>query len=303
MINEITLNKPWKKVVWISTTTCNYSCSYCAPSLHNGKYRWINDYSNIIKVLNIFRKKSPLILDIMGGEPTLWPKFQDFCKDVYNHSNKTSIQFTSNGSRTVNYWKNFDAPVDTVGFSFHPEFAKEEHYQKILEILHQKYNTKVFLMMPPNYFKRIEKFYNRLKDSNLEIDIAIKLIKDNKHGGLIEGYTKEHTLFSLNRLWKSKIGIIDDVYPLLDGKKFRTQDLVNTGKDKFYGWHCNVGIDRMLIESNGDIYGSTCYISKPYGNINNVEDIQFPTSPTFCTKEFCGCAADIAITKKKNDLR
>lgn len=238
------------------------------------------------------------MLDIMGGEPTLWPKFQSFCKDLVNSSDKkTSIQFTSNGSRTVNYWQKFDAPVDTLGFSFHPEFAKEEHYLKILPILHKKYNVKVFLMMPPQFFERIKSFYYAIKDSSLEIDVAIKLIKDNKNGGLISGYNEEHHAFSTNRLWKSKIPVIDTSYSLYNGVKFVPQELINTKKDNFEGWKCNVGIDRLSIQSNGDVYGSTCYITGPYGNIYNNDPINLPKNPIICTKKFCGCGADVAIGK------
>lgn len=298
-MNSITLNKPWKKVVWITTTVCNFSCSYCAPSLHDGKYRWTTDYSKVLDLINKFRGDSPLILELMGGEPTLWPKLQEFCKEVYEKNPDTSIQFTSNGRRSLRYWKDFDAPVDTLGFSFHPEFASEDHYKEMLSILHKKYNVKVFLMMPPGEYPRIKEFYNFLKDSDLEVDVAIKLIKDNKHGGLIDGYTEEHILFSLNRLWKSKIDIIDDLKPLYNGKKFIPQNLINEKKDNFLGWLCNVGIDRLVIEANGDIYGSTCYITEPYGNINKLENINLPMTPVVCNKQYCGCGADISITKKQ----
>jgi MoaA/NifB/PqqE/SkfB family radical SAM enzyme len=297
-MNKIELNKPWKKVVWITTTVCNYSCSYCAPSLHNGKHRWLDNYSNVINLINKFRQNSPLVLDIMGGEPTLWPKFQDFCKEIKSNELTTSIQFTSNGSRTVRYWETFDAPVDTLGFSFHPEFAKEQHYIDILQVLHKRYNVKVFLMMPPTEYDRIRKFYYDILNSDLEIDVAVKLIKDNQHNGLIDGYTNQHKQFSTNRMWKSKVSIIDDSFPLLNGKKFIPQELVNTGKDNFKGWMCNVGIDRLSIEPNGDVYGSTCYITKPYGNINTDKDIDLPILPTLCTKNRCGCGADISISKE-----
>ncbi len=295
-MNKIELNKPWKNVVWMTTTVCNYSCSYCAPNLHDGKYRWVNNYENVLNIIKNFRKNYPLVLELMGGEPTLWPNLQEFCKTVYNSKEKTSIQFTSNGGRTLKYWEKFDALIDTLGFSFHPEFAKEDHYFKILNSLHKRYNVKIFLMMAPNYKERIKNFYQELSNSNLQIDVAIKLIKDNHHGGLVAGYTDKDVEFSLQRIWKSKVSIIDNSYPLLDGQKFIPQELINQGKDKFKGWNCALGIDRLSIEANGDVYGSTCYITKPYGNINNT-NILFPTGYTTCTKDYCGCGADISISK------
>jgi hypothetical protein len=236
----------------------------------------------------------------MGGEPTLWPKFESFCKDICTHPEKTSVQFTSNGSRTVRYWENFSAPVDTLGFSFHPEFANEDHYFNILKVLHNKYNVKVFLMMPPQYYSKIKQFYHRIENSDLNIDVAIKLIKNHNGSGLVCGYNNEHKHFSMNRLNRSKVDYIDDLQPLYNNKTFIPQDLVNSGKDKFKGWNCNIGIDRVSIKSNGDVYGSTCYITPPYGNIYTDTDIVLPTEPTICTREYCGCGADVAISKEEN---
>jgi len=300
MVDRITLNKPWKKLVWVTTTVCNYSCSYCSPDLHDGKYRWVKNYDNVIRFINTYRNNSPLIVDLMGGEPTLWPKFESFCKDICTHPEKTSVQFTSNGSRTVRYWENFSAPVDTLGFSFHPEFANEDHYFNILKVLHNKYNVKVFLMMPPQYYSKIKQFYHRIENSDLNIDVAIKLIKNHNGSGLVCGYNNEHKHFSMNRLNRSKVDYIDDLQPLYNNKTFIPQDLVNSGKDKFKGWNCNIGIDRVSIKSNGDVYGSTCYITPPYGNIYTDTDIVLPTEPTICTREYCGCGADVAISKEEN---
>lgn len=299
-MEQITLSEPWKKVVWITSTVCNYACSYCAPNLHDGKFRWPADYKNVVKMINIFRNNQNLMLDMSGGEPTLWPEFQQFCKEIVSSSSmKTSIQFTSNGARTERYWKSFNAPVDTLGFSFHPEFASEAHYFKILKVLHERYNVKVFLMTPPGTLDRIKEFFYNLKNSDLMVDVVIKLIKDNQNGGLIEGYSNEYYDFATNRFWKSRIQPIDTAHSLYNGEKFIPQNLINTKKDTFTGWLCNVGIDRLSIEPNGDIYGSTCYITTPYGNIHDLENVKLPTEPIICTKKFCGCGADIAIGKYK----
>jgi hypothetical protein len=61
-----------------------------------------------------------------------------------------------------------------------------------------------------------------------------------------------------------------------------------------------MGIDRIAIQSNGDVYGSTCYITPPYGNIYRDVNIVLPDSSTICTRDCCGCGADIAISKEEN---
>ena len=80
------------------------------------------------------------------------------------------------------------------------------------------------------------------------------------------------------------------------------QDLINTGQDQFLNWKCNVGIDRLCINPNGDIYGSTCYITEPYGNVNDISSVVLPTSPISCTRKHCSCGADVSIPKWKTDV-
>lgn len=300
-MKEIKLTEPWKRIVWTTTTVCNFACSYCAPNLHDGKYRWPDSYDKILAMISKFRGDAPLIFDVMGGEPTLWPEFQEFCKELaVSSTNKTSIQFTSNGSRTLRYWNAFDAPVDMLGFSFHPQFANEEHMFAVLRSLHLRYNTKIFLMTPPGYLERMSKFYDELEASELMTDVAIKLIKDNMGGGLIAGYTDEYHEFASKRISRSKhnkIKVIDTSDVLLDGEKISPQTLINTKRDMFEGWKCNIGIDRLAIEPNGDVFGSTCYVTKSYGNIYDIDNVKLPIEPTVCIRKYCGCGADISIPK------
>tara|TARA_B110000503_G_C7119007_1_gene401611 strand:+ start:637 stop:1557 length:921 start_codon:yes stop_codon:yes gene_type:complete len=302
-VQEITLSEPWKKLVWVATTVCNYNCTYCAPALHDNKNRWPADYKPVLQMIDQFRGDSPLIVDITGGEPTLWPEFELFCKDLVARSvNKTSVQFTTNGSRTLRYWQQLTAPFDEICFSFHPEYANEDHFFAIAESLHLRYNIKIFLMMPPSDFERMTSFYSRLEASNLQIDVATKLIKYHNGAGLMPGYQQKHLAFAIKRIKRAKyngVGRIDNVDVYLDGVRISPQDLINTKHDQFKDWHCKMGIDRLAIEPNGDIYGATCYITPSYGNVHDIASVRLPTKATVCTREYCSCGADVAIPKRK----
>jgi hypothetical protein len=53
-------------------------------------------------------------------------------------------------------------------------------------------------------------------------------------------------------------------------------------------------IKTMHLEVSQNCQAS--YITTPYGNISDT-DISFPIEYTTCTKYYCGCGADISISK------
>ena len=64
-MSKITLNEPWKKLVWVATTVCNYNCTYCAPGLHDNKNRWPENYYPVIDMINQFRKDDPAAVAVI----------------------------------------------------------------------------------------------------------------------------------------------------------------------------------------------------------------------------------------------
>lgn len=296
-MNELKIIPQWKRITYTCTTVCNYACSYCTEYHHNGKYRWLEDYTPLLKLANDFRKDSPLVFDIMGGEPTLWPGLQDFCHALTDSSDQpTSITFTSNGSRTVNYWKNFTAPVDELGFSFHPESASEDHFINVFEELNNRYKIFCYLMMPPQHFEKIKKLYDRLQQSDLNIIVRIKLISDwHNRTGLLKTYTPEMLEFAKSRFSRNTVKSPVKFKFLVDGVKTETAEHLINSTNNYQGWKCYVGRDNLDIKPNGDIYGSTCKITKPFGNIYT--SYAFPTEPVICTKTSCVCGTDVHIYK------
>lgn len=291
----------WKFVTWTCTTTCTYSCSYCTPEHHNGKYRWIDDYSTILEFTNNFRQGFPLVFDIMGGEPTLWPKLNNFCNDLVKHSDQTTaITFTTNGNRSLNYWKKFTAPIDVLGFSFHPEFSDENHFLEIFSELHQRYRVLCYILMRPQDYERSKMFFKKLDDSGLEINVIVKLISDWHHGtGIIPGYTEEMIDFSLKQLFKTKIKSKKNFTLTLDGEETDVRTLINSKRNNYYGWNCYAGRDYVNIGPDGKVSGSSCGLNDNYGNIYN-GTVNIPKTSMICTKQYCSCGTDLEIFKVKN---
>ena len=77
---------------------------------------------------------------------------------------------------------------------------------------------------------------------------------------------------------------------------------------KFYGWECNLGVDRLVIQADGSIAGS-CSVRYIFNQPEpfNLFDPEFATkftadviTPTICKEVFCsGCSSDIELVKRK----
>jgi hypothetical protein len=86
---------------------------------------------------------------------------------------------------------------------------------------------------------------------------------------------------------------------------YNTFRLMENDWNKFYGWDCNVGIDRLGISYSGEVEGNCGeQIFNTSLNINDPEFIaKFKPemiAPIKCKKIYCDCTSDIRITKKKN---
>lgn len=89
------------------------------------------------------------------------------------------------------------------------------------------------------------------------------------------------------------------------GQHTRTtpNELRLAGKNTWKGWLCSVGINAMHIDLVGDVWGSTCRVG---GKLGSIYDSTFKISDvpswTKCTKDMCGCVADIRLPKVKDDI-
>ena len=85
---------------------CNYECSYCADYHNDGSSGWPNSFEPYKKFIDEVKARNPYVyLEILGGEPTLWPKFQEFID--YMRQDGIFIEYSSNASRTLRYWNQF----------------------------------------------------------------------------------------------------------------------------------------------------------------------------------------------------
>ena len=53
-LTKLQTNIPFKSMTWVAHTFCNYSCDYCIPEFYDGTYRWLKDYSHILKLVKTY---------------------------------------------------------------------------------------------------------------------------------------------------------------------------------------------------------------------------------------------------------
>jgi organic radical activating enzyme len=295
---------PFKKVVWTATTYCNFNCSYCPADLHDNKYRWPDDYTTVIDFINKWRGNSPLMLDILGGEPTLWPNLSKFCKDLKDSStHETKIIFSSNGSRSIRFWQEFEVLVDSLGLSFHPEEADVDHFLQVVSTLHERYPLTIWLMLSHPNLNIVKDVFEKLKLFKVKVRVMLvveKLVQS--HSGIIDNLP-EYYEFAENKIdqalpprglrYRTYAADSNSVFPI------QPQDLINRKLDAFENWNCFVGKDSIYIDQTGNVTGSSCSAGEVYGNIYKDKNINIPTTPIKCPYKFCGCGSDIEIEKYK----
>jgi hypothetical protein len=83
------------------------------------------------------------------------------------------------------------------------------------------------------------------------------------------------------------------------GRKYRVEAnwIHNNNLDNWHGWECDIGVTRLYINSDNEVYGGQCLVSH-LGNLNT--DWTLNQTPVTCTRQRCtGCTDDLMISKRK----
>jgi len=276
---------------------CNYSCSYCADYHNDGSYSWPVDfepYKNFID--NVKSKNKYVYLEILGGEPTLWPKFQDFVD--YVRQDDIFIEYSTNASRTLRYWQQFKEQKSFVFLSWHYEQADDEHFYNVAKIMQDKVSVSVPLMVTPQNYDRARRVFDKL--STLNIEITPKLTRKKISGPDFFNYTEEQVEWIENNYYnKMKDFGIDWEIPRLlifDGKPKKFMSVLAEGLHNFQGYTCKAGIKKFYVTPDGSLYRCTKMVGGSLGNILN-NSYELPKDPIICQKSYCTCKLDAIIEK------
>ena len=166
------------KITWTLHTKCNFSCSYCPPHLHSAKDINKNNIDIGFKnFLTTFYDKK-IMLNFLGGEPTLYDDLPNKVKKIKNLHLENRILITTNGSRSYKYLKEL-AKYAEISFSVHlHQLSLNKLADKInkLSICDDIQPFQVHVLYPSDSNNILKQFLSRLISKNYYIRV-IKIRK------------------------------------------------------------------------------------------------------------------------------
>jgi organic radical activating enzyme len=309
------------------TDICNFSCAYCFPGSVTNKLRYPK---NIDTVINNFRllfdnyikhhNKTKFKINIVGGgEPTLWPHFAQFCKEIKKLHN-VHIQCTTNGSRTVRWFEKNTQDVDEFVLSCHQKDVDIDNFIAVGDHLFARGSDVTALMlMDATEWDKCVTMIERMKTSEQPWIIQAKEVVDAP-GYDMDSYTQEQIdyLSSPIKRAPSSDWIISNLH------RFRIHESISMYDNNaavpalpnkyivdrtnyFKGWNCNVALENLVITHDGSVTGS-CQeqVFKSAGINMFAEDFKEKFSNSamnlktiVCPRNSCSCQPDTHITKWK----
>ena len=276
---------------------CNYSCSYCSDFHRDGSQRWPTDWAPYIKLIEELKERNKyLYVEVLGGEPTVWPKFQDFVDTI--SSENVFVEYSTNASRTLRYWEKFRSQRAFVFLSWHYEEADDDHFYKVAEIMQHKASVSIPLMILPNNFERAKVLFERLK--GLKVEITPKFVRKSIHGTEYFKYTDEQREWiTSNNYFNMKDFGLDWTFPRnlhFDGEPMAFMKVLDKELHRFKGFTCTAGMKRLMVEPDGNMLRCTKRVGGSLGNLLTGE-YTLPGKPIVCDYTACPCKLDAIVEK------
>ena len=296
-------------VDWTLGNYCNYSCSYCPPSLHSGSQKFPTVQSIVEfarRVVSHFRALNKRCLfQFTGGEVTLHRDFKDIVRKIVALDAEVSL--LSNGSMPLRWWEDIAHLLDAVLLTYHIEHANLDRFLKLATLLMSKTRVHVNVTMIPERFAECRGVITRLQEAHCNLSVTAKpLLVD--FGDIMYPYSENQRKFLTEQQMpfkqrvRSSRGLM--VRESTDGERraVKPAHLIASFENRWTGWRCSIGTESLVIKLDGSIYRGHCRVGGLIGKIDSGH-FSLPTSPVTCTRDRCSCAADILTTKVRPGLR
>lgn len=283
------------KVEWNIGKRCNYDCSYCPSFIHDNfsPHTDINILENAVDRLCEIGK--PLRISLTGGEPCVHPDIEDLL-EYFKRKNIFWVNLTTNGTRGYRWYLDNEIFFNHLVFSLHFEFD----YTRIVDtiIKYSESTEKQFfvnVMAHHDYINKVKTVVKKF--DKIGIKYAVRRIRwtDGDHDIF------DDMKYDGNDLeWLIKQNATAEPNILYEDRAIHANDVIKLHMNNFKDWRCNAGLESLMVNWDGEVYRATCRVGGSLGNIYH-GTFDIPKEPIICTRDWCTCAADISLTKIKND--
>jgi MoaA/NifB/PqqE/SkfB family radical SAM enzyme len=282
---------------------CNYACSYCPASLHDGSTGWIprDDIKRFLDAVEEQYRGFSVLIQYTGGEPTQYPGFEEIIQ--YGSNKGFHHSMISNGSRTVRFWEKFGKFFDKIHLTFHQEFADLDHFTKVVSVIPDTVLVHVNFTMIPVLFDDICQ-KAELLSQHQNVSITLKPLRIDFQSELYpytdDQMTKMKTFTSRSRKvvdTKHYRGMMNAIHDDGTTTTKAPSRFILDKDNQWKGWKCWVGIQQIAVKPNGDIFRGICRVGGKLGNVK--ETYNFPSEPVICDKQWCSCVTDIMTRKER----
>jgi hypothetical protein len=289
----------WFLVAWTLSNKCNYRCTYCPSYLHDGSTghpEW-NTIEQFVKNFNIPGKS--ICYRISGGEPTYWKHFLNLAKLIKEQGNYFS--FLTNGSQSVEYYKEISKYADGIMISYHAEYADAEHIVNIANAI--ECPVVINLMMVQEKFDDMVNIGKYLYENTSKLAIWPKLVLDKTSGEFVTNNVSDYTVEQkeIIKHWPYFRAVDDSKIHrgkmLFDNEPVTGNDIIIKNLNRHEGWSCWAGLHMVSIDMWGDLYRSEC---RQGGKIGNLQNYMLPSVPIVCGAKKCSCLSDVYLQKESN---
>jgi len=281
------------KIEWNLGKRCNYDCGYCPSVIHDNTSPHTD--INILKAA-VDRLPDNARISFTGGEPTVHPQFEELISYCVNVKGIKWINVTTNGTRSPLYY--FKLPVNHIVFSLHFENDWDRVLNNIIRYSSSDVEPgmrkpcMINVMAHPDKMTEVRLATLRLERNN--IPYAIRRIRWTND---------DHNIFDDMRYdqndldWLLSKDATAEPNTIIDSEiKMHANDIIKKHMNQYKGWNCNIGLESLMINWDGEVHRATCRVGGSLGNIYT-GTFEIPTESVICTRDYCTCAADIPITK------
>lgn len=272
---------------WDLHYVCNYRCPYC---WFDGKWTELAKQNRIFSTgqlikhwENVYDRYGLVHIEIIGGEPFLYPDFKKLIKQI---SKMHSIGITTNLSCDIEDFLNeVDSSSVKIKPTFHPLFAKFDDFIKKMLLVNEKQNhNSVFYLAYPPQVSLINNYKQRFAEFGITLEV-MSYWGEYRGVKYPQGYTQQER------------GIINSCMGRREGEKFQLEPR------KVRGSLCKAGHISAVIKADGEVCRCGGTNSKAIGSIFS-DDFKLLDEAIPCESESCPCNewAFLLVEKDKSAL-